>query len=249
MTIATPPPQLAEVMASLEAVGTAQNRKIYARHGAAEPLFGVSTAELNTLAKRCRGHHELGLELFATGNHDARQLAAKVVDPKRFTIGHANAWAKAVDSYITAESVAGVVARSPHARSRSDHWRDRPNEWLASTGWAIVARTAETDIWTVAELQQLVKHIEAEIHDRPNRVRHEMNQAIITIALRTPGLRRTAVAAAKRIGPVFVDHGETSCTTPDAIAYIDKTVAHRAAKAEKAAAAPPRTTKARAATR
>ena len=36
-----------------------------------------------------------------------------------------------------------------------------------------------------------------------------------------------ALAAAKRIGTVEVDHGETGCQTPDAGPYIRKTVAHR----------------------
>ena len=192
--------RLHDAMAALEAAGTAQNRKVYARHGASEPLFGVSYAELNRLAKTHKGEHDLALELFATANHDARQLAAKIVDPARLTVATANAWAKAIDCYITAESVAGVVARSPHARSRSDQWRDRRSEWIASAGWGIVAYTAEDDIWSTADLTELLGQIEAEIHDRPNRVRHEMNMAIITIGIRSPGLRRNAVATAKIIG-------------------------------------------------
>jgi len=35
------------------------------------------------------------------------------------------------------------------------------------------------------------------------------------------------LAAAKRIGKVEVDHGETSCKTPDASTYIRKAVARR----------------------
>lgn len=223
---------LHEAMARLEAAGTAQNRKIYARHGAREPLFGVSYADLNKLAKTYKGDHELGLALFETGNHDARQLAAKIVDPGRMTNKLADQWVRAVDCYITAESIAGVVAASPVARSRSDAWRDRRSEWVASTGWAILAFTAErADLWTTAELRDRLAQIEREIHDRPNRVRHEMNMAIITIGLRGPGLRRSAIAAAKRIGPVVVDHGETNCKTPEPTAYIAKTIAHREAKA------------------
>ncbi|MEM9463738.1 MAG: DNA alkylation repair protein [Actinomycetota bacterium] len=228
--------RLDEAMAALEAAGTAQNRTVYARHGAGEPMFGVSYADLDRLAKPYRADHELGLELFATGNHDARQLAAKIVDPARFRVADADGWAKAIDCYITAEAVAAVVARSSHARSRSDRWRDRRSEWIASAGWGVVANTAEDDIWTTAELEGLLGQIEAEIHDRPNRVRHEMNQALITIGLRSPGLRRRAVATAKRIGPVTVDHGETNCKTPEAIGYIEKTVAYREARAAKRAA-------------
>ena len=38
------------------------------------------------------------------------------------------------------------------------------------------------------------------------------------------------LAAAKAIGKVTVDHGQTSCRTPDAAAYIAKTLAYRAKK-------------------
>jgi hypothetical protein len=54
-----------------------------------------------------------------------------------------------------------------------------------------------------------------------------MNMALIAIGVRSAGLRKLALAAAKRIGKVEVDHGDTSCKTPDAAAYIAKTVDHR----------------------
>jgi hypothetical protein len=40
--------------------------------------------------------------------------------------------------------------------------------------------------------------------------------------MRNPKLQKKALAAAERIGNVEVDHGETSCKTPDAAAYIRK---------------------------
>lgn len=54
-----------------------------------------------------------------------------------------------------------------------------------------------------------------------------MNSALIAIGIRNPKLERKALAAAKRIGKVEVDHGETSCKTPDAPTYIRKAVARR----------------------
>jgi len=41
-----------------------------------------------------------------------------------------------------------------------------------------------------------------------------MNNAVISIGMRNPGLRKAALAAATRIGPVKVDHVETECRTP-----------------------------------
>ena len=40
-----------------------------------------------------------------------------------------------------------------------------------------------------------------------------------------------SLAAARRIGKVEVDHGDTGCKTPDAVDYIRKMAERRAAKA------------------
>ena len=60
-----------------------------------------------------------------------------------------------------------------------------------------------------------------------------MNNALISIGVRNPKLQKSATAAAVRIGTVEVDHGETSCKTPEAVSYIKKTVAHNKKKAAK----------------
>lgn len=229
--------QLCEVMAGLGAAGTAQNRKVYARHGAAEPMFGVSYAELGKIAKSIKTDHPLAQQLWDTGNHDARVLALRVADAGLFDHALARRWLADVDNYILAEGLGGLCAQTPHARALSDAWRELPGEWEASTGWFIVTCTAEDPaIWSVGELRGLLEQIEAEVGGRPNRVRHEMNGAMIVMALRDAGLRRLVLAAAERIGPVHVDHGRTGCKTPDVAPYVERTLAHRAAKAARQAA-------------
>ena len=64
--------------------------------------------------------------------------------------------------------------------------------------------------------------IEKEIHRSPNWARYAMNGALISIGVYKPTLRKKAIEAAKRIGKVEVDHGETYCKTPDAVPYIEK---------------------------
>ena len=220
------------VMAELEAAGTAQNRKVYARHGAAEPMFGVSYANLGKIAKPIKTDHSLAVELWDSGNHDARVLALRVADPAGVDGPLGGRWLRDVDNYILAEGLGGLCAQSPHARELSDAWRDRPAEWTASTGWFIVTCTAEDpSVWSVDELRGILSQIEAEIGQRPNRVRHEMNGALIVIALRDANLRHEVLAAAARIGPVKVDHGQTGCKTPEVAPYVERTLAHRAAKA------------------
>src|SRR5882672_12715599 len=92
---AAPRMTLAEAMSALEKAGSAQTRKTYARHGAAEPMFGVSFATLKTLVKRIRVDHELALALWETGNFDARNLAVKIADPAEMKPSDLDRWAAA----------------------------------------------------------------------------------------------------------------------------------------------------------
>ena len=227
---------LQEVLAELEATGTAQNRKVYARHGAAAPMFGVSYKELGRIGKPLRGEHALVTELWSSGNHDARVLALRIADPSEMTTSLAHTWLSDVDNYILADELGSLVSRSPIARPLSDELRGLSEEWPASVGWFIVACTAaEPEVWSADELQELVGQIRDEIGDRPNRVRHEMNGALIAIGLRDGNLQRSVLATARRISPVQVDHGETGCKTPDIAPYIERALAHREAKAARQA--------------
>ncbi|HEX7343423.1 MAG TPA: DNA alkylation repair protein, partial [bacterium] len=74
--------------------------------------------------------------------------------------------------------------------------------------------------------------IEREIHRSKNRVREAMNGALIAIGMRNEKLQKQAIAAARRIGKVVVDHGETGCKTPDAEAYILKAAARSKKKSK-----------------
>jgi hypothetical protein len=82
------------------------------------------------------------------------------------------------------------------------------------------------DSWFVERLAQ----IEKTIHGAPNEHRYMMNSAVISIGCRNAALRKAALAAAKRIGTVEVDYGDTDCHTPDATESIEKAWAHSKSK-------------------
>jgi hypothetical protein len=48
------------------------------------------------------------------------------------------------------------------------------------------------------------------------------NLALVSVGARNERLRKLATAAAKRLGPIAIDHGDTSCKTVDAVEYIDR---------------------------
>jgi hypothetical protein len=56
-----------EALGALERAGTAQNRKVYARHGVKGPCYGVSFAERCRLAKAHGRDQALAGSLWASG--------------------------------------------------------------------------------------------------------------------------------------------------------------------------------------
>jgi 3-methyladenine DNA glycosylase AlkD len=217
-----------EVMRELESMGTAQNRKIYGRHGVAGRMFGVSYANLGKLRKKIKIDHELAVALWASGNHDARVLATMVADPGKLTGRDLDAWVKELDNYVLTDAFSGLAGRSAAARKKLDRWIKSRSEWARSAGWNLVSGMAlHAEEADDSVLEAYLEIVESGIHSAPNRVRHSMNMALISIGMRNAALEKKAVAAAGRIGKVEVEHGETSCKTPDAAAYIRKARARK----------------------
>jgi 3-methyladenine DNA glycosylase AlkD len=209
------------VLRELQDLGTEQTRRTYRRHGVGGELYGVSYAQLGKLVKKIRTDQKVAEELWASGNHDARILATMVADPSKVSEKVLDSWAKDVENYVLADALTGVASRTRFARKKMEEWTKSPDEWIGRMGWGILARLAmaESDL-TDADFERYLDVIEKRIHRSKNRVRDAMNMAVISIGLRGAALEQKAVAAAKRIGRVEVDHGDTSCKTPDAVEYI-----------------------------
>jgi 3-methyladenine DNA glycosylase AlkD len=215
--------ELGVVMKELESMGTEQFRNTYRRHGAAEPLYGVSFSNLKAIARRFKRDHQLALELWESGNVDARSLATMLVDPALIDSKTADKWVGSLSYYMLVDLAANVVARSPVALAKANEWRGSDNEWVGQAGWDITAWLAMNDAKVPdAYFNERLTEIQSGIKTAKNRVRHAMNQALIGIGGARPALKARALGIARAIGKVVVDHGETGCVTPDATEYIAK---------------------------
>lgn len=224
---------LPETLAQLEAAGSAQTRKTYARHGVGPKMFGVSYAVLGQLTRKIKRDHALALALWDSGWHDARVLATMIADPQQTDAATLDAWVVEGSNRALAGGLGKFAATTPHAEALAAKWLADPREFVATTGWDTVAELALSSDLPDTKFAALLEAIERNLQRSPNLVRYAMNNALIAIGCRNAQLEKLAVAAAKRIGKVEVDHGDTSCQTPDAAAYIAKTWAHRAKKAGK----------------
>ncbi|HEV8111732.1 MAG TPA: DNA alkylation repair protein [Planctomycetota bacterium] len=229
---AKPRMTLAEAMGELKKAGSEQTRKTYARHGADGPMFGVSFATLKALMKRIDVDHELALALWDTGNFDARNLAVKIVDPARMTPADLDRWARETSTSRMCGGYVGMLAaEGPHGAKKAAEWLESKDGRMRSAAWALLGQLTQRDeTMPDAYFEKRLAEIERTIHTAPNAEREGMNMAVIMIGCRSRALRKAALAAAKRIGKVEIDHGDTACKTPDAAQYIEKCWAHATSK-------------------
>ena len=217
---------VSQVMTELKKKGSAQTRKIFARHGAPEDMFGVKVADLKVIAKKIKGNQDLALELFDTGNSDAMYLAGMVADGSQMTNKQLNDWAKKGSWYYLSEyAIPGVVAENKNARTLALKWIKSKKPTIATTGWATysgVIATSPDEELDLNEIKELLKQVETTIDDQPGRVRYTMNGFVIAVGSYVKPLLKQAKATAKKIGKVEVDMGGTSCKVPLATEYIAK---------------------------
>ncbi len=231
------------VMRRLREAGTAQNRKVYARHGVGGDMFGVSYGNLKLIEKDVRRAlgtetHGVGVELWETGNHDARILATRLVDARRLRSRELDRWVGGVGNYIVTSAFASLVSGSGLALSKSKKWSASPREFVGQAGWNVLTELLlgpEADELDDAFLCDRMTTIECGIGSARNRVRYAMNGTLIALGLRSKEWEKRAIAAARRIGTVEVDHGETGCKTPDAARAIRKAARQRAELAKRRA--------------
>ena len=223
---------LAQVMQVLEKAGSAQTRKTYARHGADEPMFGVSFATLKELTKKIDVDHELALALWDTGNFDARNLAVKIVDPAKMSSADLDKWARETSTSRMCGGYVGMLAgEGPHGPKKLEAWLGSKDAKLRAAGRSLLGFLSQRDDSIPDSFfEKRLAEIEKTIHTAPNGDREGMNMAVIMIGCRNAALRKAATAAAKRIGKVEIDHGDTDCRTPDAAQYIEKTWAYATSK-------------------
>ena len=213
-----------DILATLKGLGKPQTAAIYQRHGAGDNVFGVLASEIAKLQKKIKVDHALALELWKTGNAEARVLALLIADPEKVTRADADGLVRDGPVRFLGCYLSGLVARSPIAEETMRAWMKSPDEFPREMGYGILSVRLKDDPDSVVDsaAEKALATIEKEIHRSPNWARYAMNGALISIGIFKPMLRKKALEAAKRIGKVEVDHGETNCKTPDAMPYIEK---------------------------
>ena len=213
-------------MLALSKFGNEQTKKIFTRHGAREPFYGVKVGDLKTLVKKIKTDHHLALELYETGNSDAMYLAGLIADENLVTREELQHWVRNAYWYMLSEyTVAWLAAESQYGWELALEWIESDEEGMASSGWSTLSNLVS--LMPDEELDQekllaLLDSVARDIHQSHNRVRYTMNGFVIAVGSYVEALTKKANEVAAIIGKVTVDMGGTSCKVPLATEYIKK---------------------------
>jgi putative intracellular protease/amidase len=214
------------ILKEIEPLGSDGYKRILCNHGAREPLYGVKISELKKIQKRIKKDYQLALDLYDTGNYDAMYLAGLIADDAKMTKKDLQRWVdRAYCSAIGGCTVAWVTAEGEHGWEMALKWIDSKKDTVASAGWATLGclvALIDDNALDMAQLKKLLQRVATTIHQQPNDVRSVMNHFVISLGSYVKPLTSDALAAAKVIGEVYVDMGDTACKVPDAAAYIKK---------------------------
>lgn len=189
------------ILETLNELGSEKNREGMKRFGiAVDAAFGVSVAHLRQLAKPYKKNHALALELWRTGYHEARILAAIIDDPMQVTPEQMDDWVKDFNSWDLCDQACSLFDKTPHAVAKIKEWVKREPEFEKRAGFSLLAELAwhsrtEPDE-TFAELLPL---LEGGASDERNFVKKAVNWALREIGKRSRGLNELAILTAKRI--------------------------------------------------
>ncbi len=191
----------AQLMDELVARGNPRNLEGMAHYGInPEHALGVSMPVIRELA-RGRRDHQLALDLWATGIHEARILAALVDNPHQVTPEQMEAWAVEFNSWDVCDQVcSNLFDRTIYAVEKAKEWAGRPEEYVKRAGFVLMAAMARRSRRIPDEVfLNFLPLIIRESIDQRNFVKKAVNWALRQIGKRNPELCAAALETARRI--------------------------------------------------
>ena len=191
---------LEEALAALQSLGRPERLRENARVGIPVSGLGITVPALRKLAKTLRPDHVLALELWETGIHEARHLAAMIDDPSLVTEAQLEQWVRDFDSWDICDGVCVLFERTPFAWAKAVEWAARDEEFVRRAAFTLMAYFALHDK-TAADgrFLELLPITHAAAGDDRNFVKKALNWALRNIGKRNVALNAAAIAAAEQI--------------------------------------------------
>lgn len=192
----------AEIIRELRALADPSAVKGMARFGIdTSSALGLNVPTVRAIARRIGKDQSLAEELWNTGIHEARWLAAMVADPRAITRSTMDRWARDFNSWDVCDACCcGLFDRTPFVWQKIPKWAANKREYVRRAAFSTLACAAVHD--KSAEDQRFLdglQLVERYAFDDRNFVRKAVNWALRNIGKRNAQLLPAAIACAKRV--------------------------------------------------
>ena len=194
-----------QILRKLKSQSNRKNVEGMARFGInPKNTLGISIYILRPMAKEIGKDHKLAQQLWKSGIHEARILAAFIDEPGKVTERQMEKWVKDFESWDVCDQVcSSLFDATPFAYKKAFEWSKRSEEFVKRSGFVLMAALSVHD--KKASDSKLVKFfpvIIRESTDERNFVRKAVNWALRNIGKRNSNLNKKAIATAKRISNI-----------------------------------------------
>jgi len=191
-----------EIISELKKHSNPKNIEGMKRYGInVDKAFGLNAPTMYAIAKRIGKNHKLALELWETGYHEARHIAAMIDDPKLVTKSQMNRWVKDFNSWdIVDGTCSNLFRKTPYAIEKIFEWCERKEEFIRRAGFSLICYVAvhdkKRDNKDFLQFLPLIKKYSV---DERNFVKKAVNWALRTIGKRSKFLNKEALKLAKEV--------------------------------------------------
>lgn len=189
VTKPAPKPTLStkEVIAHLRAAGSEKHKVSAARLGIpSDKSFGVPVPDVRKLGKQIGRNQELAEELWESGYHEARLLAALVAVPEKMTGPRVDGWLGDVVSWDLCDHLCNnLLIDVPFAARRIPAWAKDDREFVRRAAFALMSSLSIHRTEMAKEMvEQNLKLIHDHAHDPRNYVKKAVSWALREIGKR-----------------------------------------------------------------
>jgi len=213
-----------EILAQLKSLGNEKVRAHNIKFGAGDNQFGVKLGDIRAIAKKIKTNHPLGLELWETGNIEARLLATLVIKPQELSIAEMDRLVRSEKfSHVADWLSAYVIKLHPDNEALREMWMKSDDPMALRAGWSLtagkIARNPEG-----LDLPGLLDIIESKMPNAAPEAQWTMNTALAQIGICVPNLRERAISIGEKLG-IYKDYPVSKgCTSPFAPIWINEMV-------------------------
>jgi 3-methyladenine DNA glycosylase AlkD len=223
-----------EILIQLKSLSDEKMLKHNIRMGATEKnCFGVKMGDIRKIAAKIKADHALGLELWKTGNIDARQLAVLIMDPKLLSAKELETLVRSIDfSWLADWFNSYILKDHPEKEKLRVDWMKSDDKWLLRSAWSLTAGRIAKGAEGI-DLAKMLDRIEKEMPEASPETQWTMNAALANIGIHHPAHRKRAIEIGNKLG-IYKDYPVSKgCTSPFAPIWINEMV-NRQTKDKKA---------------